>query len=158
MNKKIKKIISALLVILWMFVIFFFSSMPADESDKQSKGIIYIIAEKLEGKDAEEIENINELNHIIRKCAHASVYFVLSILIFNFVNQIKEKNIKYTYYFYIIGICFLYACTDEFHQLFVEGRGGMFLDVCIDTAGASMGCILMALIKKLKNARRFKYE
>jgi VanZ family protein len=33
----------------------------------------------------------------------------------------------------------LYAITDEFHQLFVAGRGATATDVLIDTVGASLG-------------------
>ena len=44
-----------------------------------------------------------------------------------------------------IGISAFMACTDEFHQLFIEGRAGRIQDVCIDTAGATFG-ILLTLI------------
>lgn len=153
MNKKIKIIISIMLVIIWMAVISIFSAMPADESDKQSKGIIYIIAEKIEGKTADQIENIDALNHLIRKFAHGSVYFVLCILIMNLILQIKEKNYKFIYVLIAIGSCFLYACTDEFHQIFVEGRAGQFTDVLIDTLGATIGSALFLLVFKLKNKK-----
>ncbi|MBQ3414392.1 MAG: VanZ family protein [Clostridia bacterium] len=158
MNKNIKKIISAILVVIWMIVIFSFSAMPADESDKQSKGIIYLIAEKIEGKNGNEIKNIGELNHLIRKCAHANVYFVLCILVMNSINQITEKNNKPKYFLYGIGICFVYACTDEFHQIFVEGRAGQFKDILIDTGGASLGCGLFYLINKIINKKSNKIE
>ena len=148
MNNKIKKIISIILVLICMTVIFCFSATPADESDLQSKGIIYKIAEKLQGKKAEEIENIDMLNHLIRKFAHASIYFLLCILVMNSIFQIKNDN-KFIYNLVAIGICFLYACTDEYHQLFIEGRAGQFTDVLIDTAGASLGCAIVVLIYKL---------
>lgn len=41
-------------------------------------------------------------------------------------------------------ICFLYSCTDEFHQLFSAGRTASFGDCLIDTFGATAG-ILVAL-------------
>ena len=40
---------------------------------------------------------------------------------------------------------FLYACTDEFHQLFVPGRSGNFRDVIIDTSGGVLSAILFGL-------------
>ena len=151
MNKNIKIIISATLVVIWMAVIFVFSATPADESDKQSKGVIYIITEKIEGKSAEQIENIDSLNHLIRKFAHGSVYFVLCMLIMNLILQIKDKNYKFTYALVAI-ISFLYACTDEFHQIFVDGRAGQFTDILIDTLGATLGVTLYVLIfKRRKN-------
>lgn len=38
-----------------------------------------------------------------------------------------------------LGICILYAISDEFHQLFVPGRGGQIRDVLIDSTGAIVG-------------------
>ncbi len=37
---------------------------------------------------------------------------------------------------FALAICFTYACTDEFHQLFVPGRASGFLDVLLDTLAA----------------------
>ena len=151
MNRNIKIIISAALVVIWMAVIFIFSATPADESDKQSKEIIYLIAEKIEGKTADQIENIDALNHLIRKFAHGSVYFVLCILVMNLVMQIKEKNYKFIYALIAIAICFLYACTDEFHQIFVDGRAGQYTDILIDTLGTIIGASIYILIFKIKS-------
>ena len=39
-----------------------------------------------------------------------------------------------------------YAATDEFHQLFVDGRAGAVLDVCIDAAGAAVGVLIVGLV------------
>ena len=41
--------------------------------------------------------------------------------------------------------CFVYALSDEFHQMFVDGRGASFTDCLIDTGGAMLG-ILAALV------------
>ena len=153
MNKNIKIIISAVLVVIWMGVIFLFSATCADESDKQSKGVIYIIAEKIEGKSADQIENIDSLNHLIRKFAHGSVYFVLCLLVMNLIMQIKENNLNYIYVLIAVVICFLYACTDEFHQIFVDGRAGQYTDVLIDTFGATIGATLYVLIFKIKKKK-----
>ena len=42
-----------------------------------------------------------------------------------------------------VGICVLYAITDEFHQTFVDGRIGTSRDVLIDTAGALTAAVLI---------------
>lgn len=47
----------------------------------------------------------------------------------------------------IIG--FLYACSDEIHQLFSPGRSGKLIDVSIDTMGVLNGVLLVLLICKL---------
>ena len=48
-----------------------------------------------------------------------------------------------------IFLSFLYACTDEIHQIFVPGRSAQFRDVLIDTLGASFGATITYLTIKL---------
>jgi len=40
----------------------------------------------------------------------------------------------------------LYGATDEFHQLFVAGRGASLMDVMIDTVGAALGSGVRVMI------------
>ena len=42
-----------------------------------------------------------------------------------------------------------FAMSDEFHQLFVDGRAGRWMDVGIDTAGAIVGVCLVGIGIKL---------
>ena len=89
----------------------------------------------------------------LRKVAHASEYLVFALLI---INALKQSNIKKTYIITII-ICFLYACTDEYHQTFIDGRTGQFVDVLIDTSGSIIGCLLVILKNKIfKNVKQKK--
>ena len=48
-----------------------------------------------------------------------------------------------------IFLSFLYACTDELHQIFVPGRSAQFRDILIDTLGASFGATITYLTIKL---------
>ena len=41
--------------------------------------------------------------------------------------------------------CFLYACSDEYHQTFVPGRAGTMIDVAVDMAGVAFGLVLVLL-------------
>ena len=61
---------------------------------------------------------LNDANISFRKFMHSSVYFVLALLVCNFINtfEIKRKNLKYIW---TIIFVFLYACTDEYHQTFI---------------------------------------
>ena len=43
-------------------------------------------------------------------------------------------------------ICVAFACGDEYHQSFVEGRGPSVKDVCIDSIGAFGGILTVRLI------------
>lgn len=57
-----------------------------------------------------------------------------------------------------ITLSFLYACTDELHQIFVPGRSAQFRDILIDTLGASFGATItyltIKLFAKIKNTLR----
>jgi VanZ family protein len=50
-----------------------------------------------------------------------------------------------------LGVCMLYAASDEVHQIFIPGRGAQVKDVLIDSAGAFVGIgIALALGLLLK--------
>ena len=156
MNKR--KIILLILVLLWMGLIFFLSSMDGNSSNKKSKSTIesginktikatnkYKITKVNANKKSKEIsENIN---YPLRKTAHAFEYGILAILLVMLFKGINKK--------YILSIIFtfLYASSDEFHQLFT-GRTSMFKDVINDTLGA----IVFLLIFYIINIKRVKKE
>lgn len=142
-----KSIFKWLLVILWMVVIFSFSSQKSYESDNSSQTLINVIVKvtnkiHLTNYDNRDIVNIsNLLNLPVRKLAHFSEYFILALLLFNAMG-FSKKNILYA-----ILICFIYSLSDEAHQLFVSGRNGNFIDTLIDTSGA----VFCSLLCKFKN-------
>ena len=132
-----------IVLIVWMIIIFLFSSMNADNSNSKSKGIIKSIVEVTNNvfnlnMNNKKIDNIvKNLNYPIRKCAHVTEYLILGILLMEAFYNKNNKKIIYL----ILSIIFIYACTDEFHQAFT-GRTSKFLDVIIDTLGGSLGVIL----------------
>lgn len=162
MNKKI--IISLILVLLWMFFIFFMSNMDRDNSDNKSMTIATGIVDKVDKitKASDEVvkyhheeEFVLNINNFFRKCAHVFEYFVLSLLVLNFLFQLNKFQYLTCSIINVI-FSFLYACSDEFHQTFISGRGGQFRDVLIDTIGILLGCIIFffgyKIIKNRKNA------
>lgn len=151
---KLKIFISWTLVILWMIVIFLFSNMPYKASNDQSQKVINKLVETTikaskDNKKTISKNNIKEivrfLNKPLRKCAHASVFFVLAIL---FLIAFSYSNISNKYLFTLL-LCFLYALSDEFHQLFVFGRSCQFSDVLIDTIGSSIGLLIFYIFNKI---------
>ncbi|WP_141432886.1 VanZ family protein [Bacillus sp. 03113] len=89
----------------------------------------------------------------IRKGAHFSVYFILGLLtaraLLSYV-QSKKKAI-----FVSVLFCFLYACSDEFHQGFTGGRTPLFSDVLIDSAGGLSGTLLFLWVfMKIRTTHR----
>lgn len=148
-NIKYIRIISILFVLVWMLVIFRFSASSGTSSGNMSKSVttlFYKLIEVFSGKNLESTlsaEHLATVHFLIRKLAHMFIYFVLSISVmitlFTFPLKLSTRSL------FSILICFLYACSDEFHQIFVSGRGAAFSDVLVDTTGAIFG-IIFALI------------
>ena len=61
------------------------------------------------------------------------------------------KNNNNLALFIVLLSAFCYSLTDEFHQLFVNGRTGQFSDCLIDTSGAILGILLFKIILIIKN-------
>lgn len=80
-----------------------------------------------------------------RKMVHFFAYFMLFIC----VNKIifKKINHRAAALFLSFLLVFLFAISDEYHQLFVATRDGSRLDVLIDSLGASLG-VAIVLFKR----------
>lgn len=143
-----RKKICMLLAIMWMGVIFYMSNQPAEISSIHSGNTINIISKlPLLGNVMNYLTSINIGEFIVRKSAHMFSYCFLAILLFM---SVYEDNIKKTTIIAFLGT-FLYACSDEFHQLFISGRSGEFKDVIIDLTGGTIGILLTILIIKYIN-------
>ena len=149
-------------VLIWMGVIFGFSAQKSDQSDETSLGVGRIIAEIFVADfdampEDEQFELIDGWNTVIRKMAHFCEYAVLGIFVVMLLLQVKISKRKTV----MIGIliCALYAVTDEVHQYFVPGRACQIRDVCIDSAGAAAGILLVTIIGythfKIQSRRKF---
>ena len=131
-----KKIIKILLVLIVMLTIFKFSGENDVKSDSRSDGIIvktteFILNRKL--TDDEKKIYIKKYVVYVRKTAHFTLYFLLGLAFISFLKEFDLNNKKLL--LYTIIFVFIYACSDEIHQLFIKGRSGEVLDVLIDTLG-----------------------
>ncbi len=147
-----KKVIKGFVVILCMVIIFLFSTDNSVESTKKSNRVIIEVTSffKLDLSKKQQQHVIDMFFVPVRKMAHFFIYFVLGIALVSFL---REFSIPIRRLLLLsIFLAFLYACTDEFHQLFVPGRSGQFIDVILDTFGASVGVFIYYLVfhKKLK--------
>lgn len=111
-----------LLLIGTFCLIFNFSSQDAPKSKSVSKQVTTDLVNTFHKKDSEnsKLQRIKQLEPIIRKCAHFSIYTVVGILLiclFNTYNLESKKK-----FFICLGIGFLYACSDEIHQIFVSRK------------------------------------
>lgn len=143
----IRKVIKFILIVLWMGLIFSFSSDTGEISTKKSDGFIIKLVETVIGRDLNDHEKEKWTEYLVvpvRKGAHVGVYLILGSLIFSFISEFMIINYKSI--LLAIGITFLYACSDEIHQLLVPGRSGQINDVILDTIGASIGVIISSII------------
>lgn len=148
MKTNILRIIFLILIIINSLIIFGFSSQNGEESSNLSKMIITKIANILNVKEENKTIFLDLGEKVIRKLAHFSIYTLLGIWSISFLYTF---NIKLKYQVIITSVWgFLYALTDEFHQMFSNGRHASINDVIIDTIGVIFGLLLVLLIFKVK--------
>ncbi len=126
----------------WMIVIFSFSAQPADDSGKTSQGVGAFLAELFvpgyeDWSTQRQEAFVEKIDHPVRKAGHLTEYAVLGTLVTGTVLSfgLRGKRAALT----AEGIGVLYAASDEFHQLFVPGRGSQVTDVLIDASGFAVG-------------------
>ncbi len=117
MTKTVKTILLYWIpAIIWMGVIFYLSSLPDLKT------------------------NLGIWDTVLRKCAHGFEFAILLLLVWRAFRQ-SSLSFKGTIGFAFV-FSFLYAISDELHQMFVAKRVGSPLDVGIDT----LGILLMILV------------
>lgn len=145
----LRKVIKFTLVICCMLIIFMFSSDSGTASSKKSDSVIINLIEvisnkKVNNKDRDKY--IEKYVFPVRKCAHFTIYLILGILVISLLSEYRILNFKTV--LYTLLIVFLYACSDEFHQLFVSGRSSEIRDVLIDSSGGFIGSYLYYLFRR----------
>ncbi len=156
-RKKAVRIILWLIVIAVMAGIFWFSAQNADESDNTSsvflKSILKCFSFYNNMEPSAQDSLVESVMYAVRKLAHFSIYAFLGFWV-HFLIKSYALRLSVLLAGLFSG---LYAVTDEIHQLFVPGRSGKPLDVCIDTAGALTGAavslLLIIIWQKLKKHR-----
>lgn len=149
-KKKLFLIISWILVLSWMLFLFTMSSKVREDSDKLSRGITKKTVSLIEEVCPNAEINIDRFNYIIRKNAHFFGYLLLGILVSLVLRVSGVKGLKL--FIYSLGICIVYAISDEIHQHFVPGRGPEIRDVIIDSLGSTIGITINFITKNLLKA------
>ena len=157
-RKRVWRIVSVALIVVWAVVIFSFSAQPDTESSEISGHVSYRIVKmwnqvfglKHSGPELEQMAQ--KIEYPVRKAAHMSEYAVLALLIFQALTAFDRKKNR--------GCMSLaYAATDEFHELFVPGIAGRVTDVLIDSAGAFLALLAIHIIlyyhkSEIRNRKR----
>lgn len=152
-NKQAKKLLQ-LLLLLWIGFIWLHSAIPASGSSEESRIVGNILRPFLElflGKG-------NLTDHIVRKLAHFTEYTVLGLLMgANVATLTTQLGSRMTISRRISFFCWSYgflltmatALLDESIQIFSPGRSPQVTDVLLDTAGSTVGLLLIFLLLQI---------
>ena len=156
MKAKTKKIITIILIFVWITLVFYFSNQTSDESSDLSGGMTEVLLSFFNMLDEKTLEQQLTIETAVRKLAHYSIYTLGGILILLHVNLYNIKISKKVIISWLSGTA--YAVTDEIHQLFVLGRSGEIRDVCIDSLGIITGIVILLVILNYRERRTCRSE
>lgn len=87
------------------------------------------------------------LHTLFRKLAHVTEYGIFGLLLYGSLELEPQTSWSFRRMVLALVIVAVYSLTDEFHQLFVPGRGASLVDCGIDTAGGGFGMLFLYLQK-----------
>jgi VanZ family protein len=128
-------------LILWIGVIFFFSSQMGAASNTSR-----IIGPLLTWLFPDITEaSLQAAHFFVRKCAHFTAYGILGFLtVRSFEHSSKDFLVKWRFPLAVI-LAGLVAAADEFNQSFNSARTGQVEDVLLDISGALTVVVLTYL-------------
>lgn len=153
------RILLTMLTAAMMAMIFFFSTETAERSDRTSGSIsmavISVLYPDYENLPAEKMKEIyDNVQYSVRKTAHFTEYLILGVLMRLCLESWFGRRKLIAPVSWASGS--LYACTDELHQMMIDGRSGLWTDVLLDSFGVLTGVIGVTLILVLLKEMRIK--
>lgn len=156
---KLKLLLYWIPLILWMAVIFQSSAQPYQKQDIRP-WLGNVLPEQYIKEHFSDIKlsyDGNEISiatkgvagfveFIIRKAAHVVAYAILSFLMLFALWKTAKMKKWLTMVITLLG-SFLYACSDELHQMYTGDRTPKFTDVMIDTIGVMIGIIAFVFLQ-----------
>ncbi|MBQ9767122.1 MAG: VanZ family protein [Lachnospiraceae bacterium] len=168
--KKLIRSLSVLPAIFMLLLIFGFSAQDGDTSGSLSFRISLALVRicdrvfSLDYTDAELLTNAESIGLFVRKAAHMTEYFLLTLSIYlplwvllpkkpeNDTSQTETFLKRYLLPTFLLSV--LLAALDEFHQSFVPGRCGTPVDVMIDSVGIFIGCMVLVFCHRCIQKKR----
>ena len=156
-----KRYVFCVLTLIWMGVIFYFSAQNGEDSSKLSGGITEVVVRTLYSQfdsfsQEQKLSVLSNFSFYIRKGAHFTEYAILGFLATGCLTTYPWKRWQVGVLAYVFGT--LYAVSDEFHQMFSDGRAPKLMDVAIDSSGVFFGIlaffILTYIYRKVKKNNR----
>ena len=145
-HTRAKRWLSLLAVVSVAAMIFFFSAQEGDDSSRLSAGVTeWVLTAVVPGyarfNRHRKFLYLLRAGFMVRKAAHFSEYALLGLTLSVHLHYVLTGRLRRVA-LAAWGIATLYAVTDEFHQMFVAGRGPAAMDVLIDSAGALTGAFI----------------
>lgn len=150
------RVIIAVLLVINLSFIWYNSSKESEDSDRISNSIAKSVEPYMEKgygsiSRGEKIR-FDIVHKFVRKSAHVIEFVPVGALLLMLWLSIFEAGEAGKLRVFVLSAAaavpasFLFAMSDELHQLFVDGRGCCFSDMCIDTLGAFTGYIFIFII------------
>lgn len=129
--------------LLIMGAIFFFSAQPSGDSSRLSEFLLNTEFGQLLMRLLPSLSDQGDA-HDIRKYAHMTEFFCLGVSALMFARELFRGKARRGLLSLSAAwlFCLFYACTDEVHQLFVEGRSCQLSDVGVDGIGFTAGMLV----------------
>lgn len=142
------KAVSFILLIVIAIFITIMSSMTGDLSGDASSGVVYNLVKGFFDAfninvDAVTFDKVFMVTHsVLRKVMHMTEFAALTLCLIYSFEHVKNS-------IFISGaLAVCYAGADEIHQVFVDGRVGIYTDVLIDSIGIVIVFVLMLILAK----------
>lgn len=130
------RVISAVLLGAVAILIFYLSSQCADDSSETSGSVVSWL---------HDILKIDLPDGTIRTVAHFCEFASLGFLVLNMLHSYRDNFSPVI----SVAISFLYAVSDEIHQIFVPGRACQLVDMAVDLLGITAGTLAFLILLKI---------
>jgi VanZ family protein len=90
---------------------------------------------------------LETIHHLIRKGAHVFEYFVFTLLVLR-AFRAGRRGWNWTFAYWTILVVVGFSLLDEFHQIFVPGRGASVLDSLLDTSAGALALLVVWTIAR----------
>ena len=143
---KLRLALYSFLTLAVMVLIYYYSAQSALKSQTISDGFLTSFLGTVLGRILPRLSQ-QGMDVDIRKYAHMFEFFCLGAtsflcsceLLYRRPGKLSAALLSFVF-------CFLYACSDEWHQTFVPERGGRISDLRFDAAGILAGVALVFFI------------
>ena len=142
-NNRNRYLVGLLIIIA---IVFFFSNQPMETSQMLSEFVARLLGIGRDGLQLDRSAQPLMFGLSLRKIAHVFLYFVMGIFMFLWLKGYGWRGRRVV--LVSVAFCYILACIDEVHQLFISGRSAKITDTFVDAIGFFAGILLMLLVTR----------